>query len=83
MPREPSALTLQLAATCAEHTERHKSLKDLVRLADAMNHYPDIGVEDDAPTAWCAGFYEAMRLVLEYIDDGTPQRAAASIKHPR
>jgi hypothetical protein len=83
MPLELSALTTTLAQMYTEHIERHKSLKDLVRWANAMDHYPDIGVADDAPTAWCSGFYTAMAMIMAHIDNGTPPRPAASIKHPR
>jgi len=84
MPRELSALTTTLAQMCADSTNRARSLKSFCELAQAdRTPYEPPVLDTRERLLWHAGFYEAMRLVLEYIEDGTPQRPAVSIKHPR
>lgn len=83
MPRELSALTITLAQMCADSTNRANSLKAFVELAQSDRTPYELPLLDTRERLlWHAGFYEAMRLVLEYIDDGTPRRSAASFRGP-
>ena len=77
-PRGLSALTEQLATMCSEHTARHKSLRAFVEATQSnRTPYEPPVLDTRERLLWHAGFYEAMCLVLEYIDDGAPRWSAA------
>jgi hypothetical protein len=68
-----SAITDQLAKTVVEYKERNKSLKEL-----CTNSVPKPRCELSGYMTveeyghWCAGFYEAMSVVLAHIESAQP-----------